>query len=657
MKAITQDLFYDYQFLANLNYNPAKSVAAFVKSSVNVDDNGYDQCIWLYENGKCRQLTSGKKENNYVWEDDENILFMANREGKDDEFKTIVYRINIHGGEATKAFELPLKVNTIKVLPEQYLIQATVDIRFSDYHELDETARQKIKDELKENQDYQVMDEYPFYFNGAGYINSLRNNLFLVDKKTFVIKALSLPTLDVESFDITPDNKQIVISGIDYRSFKGKWSQLYLYNINTGKLREIFSQTDMQIGRVFFYQDQIMVAGTYGKDYGAMEANKFYRLFDGKMELWLDNEGGLYNSVSTDCHYGKLKSFLSEDQQPYFISVKDSHSELLKLNDHALAVLIDKEGSVDDFTLGNDHLLIIGMYDQKLQELYEVKDGIYTQVSSFNEAVLSDHYVAKPERLCVCKKPHDVYGWVLKPKDFDPNISYPAILDIHGGPKAAYGELYFHEMQYWASRGYFVFYCNPRGSDGRGNDYADLRQKFGTIDYEDIMDFTDLVLKTYPMIDQKRVAVTGGSYGGYMTNWIIGHTDRFVCAASQRSIANWITEVAASDYGIDFVIEQDFDDPYKCADQLWQMSPLKYAHLASTPTLFIHSYEDYRCLIQEAMQMYTVLKCRGVDSKIVAFKGENHELSRSGKPKHRSKRLLEITSWIDKYTNKEKEVN
>ncbi|MDD4643192.1 MAG: prolyl oligopeptidase family serine peptidase, partial [Erysipelotrichaceae bacterium] len=172
-----------------------------------------------------------------------------------------------------------------------------------------------------------------------------------------------------------------------------------------------------------------------------------------------------------------------------------------------------------------------------------------------------------------------------------------------------------------------------------------------------IMDFTDKVLSEYPAIDQAKLAVTGGSYGGYMTNWIIGHTDRFACAASQRSIANWITEVAASDYGIDFVIEQEFADPYDCAGELWEMSPLKYAHLATTPTLFIHSYEDYRCLIQEAMQMYTVLKCRGIDSKIVAFKEENHELSRSGKPKHRSKRLYEITNWIFKYTKDRKEVD
>ena len=479
--------------------------------------------------------------------------------------------------------------------------------------------------------------------------------LFLVDKKSLVITSIAPVTLDVESFDVSKNNQTIIFSGIDYESFKGKWSQVYEYDISKGKLDTLYDKADLQIGRVFYFDDKILLAATYAKKFGAMEANQFYELEAGKTMLWLDNEGSLYNSVTTDCRYGKNKNFDNSENRPYFISVVNSHCELWRLNDKQIEVIIAKEGTCDDFSVSDDHILLIGMYDQKLQEIYRYQDGEYQQLSSFNTNVLSQRYVAKPQALTVVKNPFAIDGWVLLPIDYDPSKTYPAILNIHGGPKAAYGEIFFHEMQYWASCGYFVFYCNPRGGDGKGNAFADLRRKFGTIDYEDIMDFTDLVLKTYPMIDKSRVAVTGGSYGGFMTNWIIGHTDRFCCAVSQRSIANWITEITASDYGIDFVIEQDFPDPYDCVDELWNMSPLKYAHMATTPTLFIHSYEDYRCLIQEAMQMYTVLKCRGIDTKIVGFKKENHELSRSGKPKHRSKRLFEITAWIDKYTNNRKE--
>ncbi|MBR4484111.1 MAG: S9 family peptidase [Erysipelotrichaceae bacterium] len=237
----------------------------------------------------------------------------------------------------------------------------------------------------------------------------------------------------------------------------------------------------------------------------------------------------------------------------------------------------------------------------------------------------------------------------LKPIDYDPKKKYPAILDIHGGPRCAYGPIYMHEMQMWASEGYFVFFCNPRGSDGRGNAFGDLRRKFGTIDYEDLMDFTDLVLESYPQIDKDRVGVTGGSYGGYMTNWIVGHTDRFKAAATQRSISNWITEVTISDYGIDFPIEMEFENVRACEKELWDISPLKYVNNVKTPILFIHSSEDYRCTLPEAVQFYTPIKINGVDTKLVIFKGENHELSRNGKPLYRLKRLDEITDWLNKY--------
>ena len=193
-------------------------------------------------------------------------------------------------------------------------------------------------------------------------------------------------------------------------------------------------------------------------------------------------------------------------------------------------------------------------------------------------------------------------------------------------------------------------YCNPHGSDGYGNEFADIRkEKYGGIDYEDLMDFTDEVIRRYP-VDEKRVAVTGGSYGGYMTNWIIGHTDRFCCAASQRSISNWMSMMLASDYGLDVPFEHGFDDIYDCTEGLWRASPLKYADKVKTPTLFNHSFEDYRCPMPEGFQMFTAIRAQGVEARMCLFRGENHELSRSGKPKHRSRRLKEITEWIKKYT-------
>ena len=227
------------------------------------------------------------------------------------------------------------------------------------------------------------------------------------------------------------------------------------------------------------------------------------------------------------------------------------------------------------------------------------------------------------------------------------------MLDVHGGPRAVYGETFFHEMQVWVSRGFVVFFTNIKGSDGRGDAFADIRGDYGGTDFQNLMDFTDAVLKAYPNIDKKRLCETGGSYGGFMTNWIIGHTDRFCCAASQRSIANWISMSFISDIGPYFGPDQCggkglFGDENTKA--LWDHSPLKYAKQVKTPTLFIHSEEDYRCPLPEGMQMMQALAVNGVETRMVIFKGENHELSRSGKPQHRVRRLKEITEWFEKHT-------
>ena len=199
--------------------------------------------------------------------------------------------------------------------------------------------------------------------------------------------------------------------------------------------------------------------------------------------------------------------------------------------------------------------------------------------------------------------------------------------------------------------GYFVFFCNPRGGDGRGNEFMDIRGKYGTVDYDDLMKFTDKVLETYP-IDSKRVGVTGGSYGGFMTNWIIGHTDRFACAVSQRSIANWFSKFGTTDIGYYFNVDQNASSPWDNPEKLWWHSPMRYANKAKTPTLFIHSQEDYRCWLAEGLQMFTSLKYHGVPARLCMFRGENHELSRSGKPKHRVRRLEEMTQWFEHYLKK-----
>jgi dipeptidyl aminopeptidase/acylaminoacyl peptidase len=204
-------------------------------------------------------------------------------------------------------------------------------------------------------------------------------------------------------------------------------------------------------------------------------------------------------------------------------------------------------------------------------------------------------------------------------------------------------------MQAMAGRGYVILISNPHGSSGRGNAFADIRGKYGTIDYDDLIAVLDAALERDEFIDPERLGVMGGSYGGFMTNWIVGHTDRFKAAVSQRSISNWIHKFCTTDIGYYFNKDQMQTTPWEEGgdEKMWWHSPLRYADKAKTPTLFIHSEQDYRCWLPEGLQMFTALRYHGVESRLVMFREEDHELSRSGKPKHRMRRLEEIVGWFD----------
>ena len=237
----------------------------------------------------------------------------------------------------------------------------------------------------------------------------------------------------------------------------------------------------------------------------------------------------------------------------------------------------------------------------------------------------------------------------MYPLNFRENRKYPAILSIHGGPKTTFGNIFNHEMQLFAQKGYFVIYTNPRGSDGFGDDFSDIRGKYGTIDYDDLMKCLDNAIENISQIDILNLGVMGGSYGGFMTNWIIGHTDRFKAAISQRGISNWINKFVTTDIGFYFNEDQIGATPWDNPKKLWDCSPLRYANYVKTPTLFIHSQEDYRCYLPESISMFTALKYHGVDSKLVIFKGENHDLSRTGRPKSRFKRLQSMLDFFEDY--------
>jgi len=263
------------------------------------------------------------------------------------------------------------------------------------------------------------------------------------------------------------------------------------------------------------------------------------------------------------------------------------------------------------------------------------------QVTRVNEELLSGLKLSKPE-LFTFKSTDGLVldGWMMKPIDFEQGKKYPAVVEVHGGPHSAYGEAFFLEFQLLSSRGFGVFYCNPRGSSCYGKKFADgVIGDWGGMDYQDVMSLRDYISKV-DWVDDSKAGITGGSYGGYMTNWVVGHTDDFAAAVACRSISNMYSKYGVADNGW-FGNKAGFAgrDLWDSEDFIMERSPIRYAPNVKTPLLLFHSEQDYRCPIEQAEQFYMALKRLGKTVEFVRCAGENHELSRSGKPWNRVERL------------------
>lgn len=663
MQKLKIDDFLKYRFISDLSFSPDGKHLAFAVHEMDQDENKYNSKIWLYktEYPQLLQLTFFGDERIFTWLDKETLLFASLRNEKDRKRKdngeqlTVFYKININGGEAQRAFEIPLMVRKIEYIGQKkFVFTAIYDPEIPDLSKMNEAEKQEWLRKAKEEKDYEVVDEIPFWSNGSGFTNKKRTRLYIYDENSSTILPITDEYTNVEHFSINPDRKKLLFISNRFEKKMEIKSDLHLYTFEDEKLTKLTHEDRFDYEIAYFLKNKIIFAGKDMRKYGINENPRFY-ILDPQTRttrvITPNFDRSLRNSVNSDCRYGANRIAKIDGDHLYFISTDWHSSHLYKIDENGnINQLTLEDGSVDGFDVYEDKIIFVGMRNMKLQELYTVKENKEQQITFFNEWLVKERNLSKPERFTFQSRDGTTLeGWIIKPADFDDAKKYPAIVDIHGGPKTVYGEVFFHEMQFWANEGYVVLFTNPRGSDGRGNEFADIRGKYGTVDYEDLMDFVDAALKRYQFIDENRMGVTGGSYGGFMTNWIIGHTDRFRAAVSQRSIANWISKFGTTDIGYFFVEDQHLATPWNNQEKLWWHSPMKYADRAKTPTLFIHSDEDYRCWLVEAIQMFTSLRYNNVDTKLVIFKGENHELSRGGKPKHRVRRLKEITEWFNKY--------
>jgi len=319
-----------------------------------------------------------------------------------------------------------------------------------------------------------------------------------------------------------------------------------------------------------------------------------------------------------------------------------------------LSPIIDEGGVVGSPTFDRDQMRLGYFYGQMDNpgQIYvrDLQTGEAKKLTTLNEDWLAEIDLGEMEEVWFKgADDNDLQGWILKPPGFNPDHKYPSILEIHGGPLVQYGKFFMHEFYYLAASGYVVYFCNPRGGRGYGEAHAGaIHGCWGTHDYADLMAWSDY-MENQPYIDVARMGVTGGSYGGYMTVWIIGHTQRYKAAVTQRCVSNFISMWGSSDFNWAFQEQLNNKAPFEDLQAYWDRSPIKYIANAKTPTLVTHNEMDLRCPIEQGEQVFVALKRLGVPTAFVRFPDEFHGLSRTGRTDRRIARLNHIRGWFDRY--------
>jgi dipeptidyl aminopeptidase/acylaminoacyl peptidase len=318
------------------------------------------------------------------------------------------------------------------------------------------------------------------------------------------------------------------------------------------------------------------------------------------------------------------------------------------------AVYGPPQSEVAAFSVSRDGQRLAGLVSDPTHpyEVHAIQNGTSRQLSAENAAWLASVEVSPAEPVQFTSTDGEsVHGWLIKPIGFSERKKWPLVLEVHGGPETMYAATFFHEFQVLAARGYAVLYTNPRGSKGYGEAFASrIFADWGNQDAADCMAAVDIACASWKWVDASRLGVTGGSYGGFMTAWLVGHTERFKAAVSMRGCYNFTSFFGTSDIGPWFGQYILGGPVYERRELYAERSPLTYAPNMRTPLLLIHSEMDLRCPIEQAEQLFVQLRSIGKCTvEMVRFPEESHNLSRSGRPDRRIERLQRLVGWFDKY--------
>jgi dipeptidyl aminopeptidase/acylaminoacyl peptidase len=666
-RAIGETDLFRFVWIADPQISPDGTAVAFVRVTVNDKRDGYDTALWLVETSGSaapRPLTVGPRDLAPRWSPDgATIAFLRSLENDGKLQPAQLYLLPMRGGEAQRLTDVPRPVLSPLWSPDGTKIAFTSTLTPEDLQSRPEPAHKS---------DVRVITRSAYRSNGSGFAEpTRRTTLWVVPALPGVQRSLRVTdgAFDVDNASWMPDGSGLFLTStqIEDPAFESPDTDLYRVDVAGGPLTKVAS-IDGTIGRAVFSPDgaRVTFRGTLnGKPVRSYNQPDLFvasvtpgsepRNLTARYDF--DVDGGLTGDQRAPRGTQPSDPVWTADGRGVLIATTEKGVQNLQR--------VDVEtGEVTPVTRGMQEIVAFtasrGAASAALLvstatnigdlERLDLVTGARTPLTHLNDALFSELNLTAPEELWYDSfDGRKVQTWVQKPPDFDLSKRYPVILNIHGGPHAAYGHTFDHEFQWMAARGYLVVYPNPRGSTSYGQEFGNVIQhRFPGDDAKDLIAAVDEVIRR-GWADPKRLFVTGGSGGGILTNWIVTETDRFAAAVSQRSIADW----SAFWYAADFTLFQPrwfSGPPWEVPQEFASRSPITFVDRVKTPTKFIEGEQDLRTPpAAGGEQMYRALKYRRVPTEMVVFPGESHELSRSGQPWHRVERLQHIISWFEKY--------
>ncbi|MBQ1525446.1 MAG: S9 family peptidase, partial [Firmicutes bacterium] len=523
MKKIDAETFLAFRYPSNARISPDGDLVAMLLKQPVLDENRYLSDIWIAErkSGAVRRLTARRNVAAYCWMPCGNILFTLAGDKPEKGVATKYYKISPFGGEAEEFACLPIRGGMPVFLEDgRWLVNAQTDL-------LTDDEDPAPGNETKPRDDsYRVFEEVPFWSNGNGDVSKRRQTLFVCDPKEGCVKRLTPRDFDVYSFDCKGD--AVVMTGASFDCTRPHEPGLYTACLRDLTMKEIVAPLGYDISSPVFVDEQTALFQMKKAHVNRYAVGDLCSLdvFSGEITTLHPCDYSMgYGGATTDVSQDSGRGAVACGGKLWFIETEDDGSYVRCCGrDGVFSERLTKYGSTTSIDVKDGYAVIIAQRGDKLPEVYELLPGCEEkQITCFNEEVFKELEVSTPKFMKYTGSDgFEIHGWIMAPIGYEPGKKYPAILNIHGGPRGVFGSVFHHEMQLWAARGYFVLFCNPRGSDGKGEKFANLYGKYGDWDYVNIIEFTDKCLETCPDIDPERLGVTGGSYGGYMTNWIIG---------------------------------------------------------------------------------------------------------------------------------------